>query len=321
MRDDRAASPFWRQRLRWKFGRLGRWLAGAVLSSGLLAGCHTERKLPAGASASKQYPIRGTVVQVEAGSGNAPGRVLLKHETIPGFMEAMTMAYPVEDAAALGELHPGDRLAATLLADEDAAGPTNLRLRNVVIVEQAKADYQPAVQYHVPAVGETVPDFALRNQSGKTITLKQFRGRALLMTFVYTRCPLADYCPRMSRNFADVDKALQENGGLYAKTHLLTVSFDPEFDTPAVLKSYGAAYTGKYVNETFAHWDFAAPTEAELARMEQFFDLGVTAREGALQHSLSTLVIGPDGKVAAFWPSNDWTAAQALDALKQAAGQ
>jgi len=256
------------------------------------------------------------VVQVEA----AQQEIVLQHETIPGLMEAMTMQYLVEDAAALGELHRGDRITATLEADQDAAGPRNLRLKDVVVIAQARPDYQPAVQYHVPAPGDAVPDFVLLNQSGKTIGLKQFRGKVLLMTFVYTRCPLADYCPRMSRNFADVDKELEADPKLYAKTHLLSVSFDPKFDTPAVLKSYGEAYTGKYVNETFAHWDFAAPKEAELPRMEQFFDLGVTARDGQLQHSLSTLVIGPDGKVAAFWPSNDWTPAQALAAVRKAAG-
>ncbi len=265
--------------------------------------------------------MRGTVVQVQAAQGN----VLLKHETIPGFMEAMTMAYPVEDAAALAELHPGDRITATLETDQKGDTPTNLRLRDVVVIAQARPDYKPVVQYHVPAPGDTLPDFALLNQSGKTVRLQQFRGKALLMTFVYTRCPLADFCPRMSRNFAEVEKALRGDAKLYGKTHLLTVSFDPKFDTPAVLKSYGAAYTGNYVNETFAHWDFAAPSEAELPGMEQFFDLGVTAQEGQLQHSLSTLAIGPEGKVAAFWPSNDWTPPQAIEAMRKslsgAAGQ
>ena len=176
---------------------------GCALAAGT-SGCHRAGSGSA-TGGSKGYPVRGTVVQVEA----AQGKVLLKHETIPGFMEAMTMAYPVEDAAALGELHPGDRLTATLEADDHGGTPTNLRLRDVVVIAQARPDYRPVVQYHVPAPGDAVPDFTLLNQSGKSISLKGFRGKTLLMTFVYTRCPLADYCPRMSRNFADVDKALQ----------------------------------------------------------------------------------------------------------------
>lgn len=297
--------------------RLHTALAGLVLvAGGSLLGCHDHPAGP-GVNSIRQYTLRGTVVQVESGQG----ALLLKHEAIPGFMEAMTMSYPVEDATVLGEVHPGDRITASLNVDQDRNGASNPRLRDVVVIAQGQPDYTPAVQYHVPAPGDAVPDFTFLNQSGKTVHLKQFRGKALLMTFVYTRCPLADYCPRMSRNFAEVDKTLQGDKGLYAKTHLLTVSFDPKYDTPAVLRSYGAAYTGQYANETFAHWDFAAPTEAELPRVEQFFDLGVTAQAGALQHSLSTLVIGPDGTVAAFFPSNDWTPAQAVDALRRASSQ
>jgi len=161
----------------------------------------------------------------------------------------------------------------------------------------------------------------LRNQSGRTIGLRQYRGKVLALTFIYTRCPLSDYCPRMSRNFAAIDKALDENPKMYSATHLLSVSFDPTFDTPQVLKSYGEAYTGRYSNETFQHWEFATPFEAELPKMEQFFDLGVTPGEsGTLQHSLSTLVIGKDGKVVAFYPTNDWTVDELLAKMKAAAG-
>ena len=300
--------------MRWSEQGRHRLLGLAASMTVALVGCHRPFPDQASTGSSQHYPIRGTVVQVET----AQGKLLLRHEMIPGFMEAMTMAYPVEDAAVLGEVHPGDRLSATLDVDRGADGPTNLRLRDVVVTGQAEPDYKPAVQYHVPAPGDAAPDFQFLNQSGKTISLRQFRGRALLMTFIYTRCPLADYCPRMSRNFAEVDKLLQADPKLYAKTHLLSVSFDPKFDTPAVLKSYGEAYTGRFVNETFAHWDFAAPSAAELPRAEQFFDLGVTAQAGQLQHSLSTLVIGPDGHVARFWPSNDWTPAQAVAALEAA---
>jgi protein SCO1/2 len=176
------------------------------------------------------------------------------------------------------------------------------------------------VQYHVPAAGDSVPDFKLLNQSARTISLRQFRGKVVVMTFIYTRCPLADFCPRMSHNFAEIDKALAGDPALYAKTHLLSVSFDPAFDTPKVLRSYGAATTGRNAQETFAHWDFAAPPEAELAKVEQFFDLGVTpGPAGSLQHSLSTVVIDKDGKVAAFYPTNDWTTAEVEEQIRKAA--
>ncbi len=258
--------------------------------------------------------MRGQVISVDP----ALQSVLLAHEAIPGFMPAMTMEYKVEDPAALGELHRGDRIGADLLNDRDAAGAKNLRLANVDVLQQAKADYLPAVQYHVPAVGEAVPNFAVLNQSGKKINVGQFKGKVLLLTFIYTRCPLADYCPRMSRNFAEIDKRLAADPALYAKTHLLSVSFDPAYDTPKVLRSYGGAYTGRYSQENFGHWDFAAPDVEELPKMEQWFDVGVTPAGKTLQHSLSTLILGADGKVLAFYPTNDWTVDEALAVIRGA---
>ncbi len=284
-----------------------------------LLGCHHAPAPPSGPQ-PESHPIRGRVV------GLLPGSVILDHEAIPGFMGAMTMNYTLADPSVASELHPGDRITANLLNDRDSYGPTHLRLTDIVVIQQAQPDYKPTVQYHLPAPGEPLANFSLLNQSGKTIQLRQFQGKVLLMTFVYTRCPVADYCPRMSRNFAQIDSALAADPALYARTHLLTVSFDPTYDTPAVLRSYGGAYTGHYSAETFKHWDFAAPSEAELPKMEQWFDMGVTptpkeatAGSGAWQHSLATVVVGRDGTVRAFYPTNDWTVKEALDVIRTAA--
>ena len=281
-----------------------------------LAGCHSASAPSTLPNGVQQYPMRGVVISTDPSSGE----VTLKHNAIPGLMEAMTMPYRLADPAALSELHPGDLITATLLAGHDAAGPTNMRLKDIDIIAQARPDAPPAVQYHMPAPGELVPNFALLNQSGRKISLDQFRGKVLVLTFIYTRCTAVDYCPRMSRNFADIDKALQADPTLYAKTHLLSVSFDPTYDTPKVLRGYGSAYTGRGPQETFEHWDFAAPPVAELPKVEQYFDLGVTPGEkGTLQHSLSTVVIGKDGKVVAFYPTNDWTPSNVLAQVRSAA--
>lgn len=289
----------------------------ALLGGALLITANGCRSAAApSASASKQYPIRGIVVRVDQQNG----QVMLQHDAIPGLMEAMTMPYPVTDRSALSELHPGDKIMATVLADPSPQGPTNLRLSEIVVIAQAKPDYAAAVQYHVPSPGDEVPNFALLNQSDKKIDLKQYRGKVVLMTFIYTRCPLADYCPRMSHNFAQINQQLAADPKLYKDTHLLSVSFDPAYDTPKVLKSYGGAYTGNYSKETFDHWEFAAPSEKDLPKMEQFFDVGVTPGEkGTLQHSLATVLIGKDGKVIAFYPTNDWSADTVLEQVKQAA--
>ena len=281
-----------------------------------IAGCHSDM----GVSGAVVQPAPGYLVkgQIEGVDPKA-GAVTLRHGAIAGLMPAMTMEYKLANPTEISELHPGDRITATMLADKSPNGPTNLRLTDLDVIAQAQADYKPAVQYHVPAPGDEVPDFSLLNQSDKTIDLHQFRGEVVAMTFVYTRCPLADYCPRMSRNFAQIDEALAADPKLYAKTHLLTVSFDPAYDTPKVLRSYGGAYTGRYSQERFTHWDFAAPSMAELPDMEHWFDVGVTpGGSGTLQHSLTTVIFGADGKVLAFYPTNDWTVADALKVIRSA---
>ncbi|MFP5233124.1 MAG: SCO family protein [Acidobacteriota bacterium] len=280
-----------------------------------MSGCHRRTSSSPAAAAPQHYPVRGVVISIDSSSGE----VLLKHQEIPGFMPAMTMAYRLDDPSILSELHPGDLISATLLVDHDSSGPTNLRLTEIDVIAEARPDYKPTVNYHVPKKGDEVPDFSLLNQSGHKIDLRQYRGKVVLLTFIYTRCPLPDYCIRMSRNFADIDKSLRSDRKLYQQTHLLTVSFDPAYDTPSVLRDYGEAYTGN-AHETFSHWEFAAPSVAELPRMEQFFDVGVTPQaNGTLQHSLSTVVIDRQGRIFAFYPTNDWSVAEVLAQMQSAA--
>jgi protein SCO1/2 len=281
----------------------------------LPAGCRqgSSSKTPT-VNQEKTFSVRGKVISTDA------THVTLDHDAVPGFMEAMTMPYKLKDPSVVSELHPGDRITARIVVQQDAAGFRDPELDNIVVIAQARPDYRPAVDYHIPQVGETVPDFGLLNQSGRTIRLSQFKGKILVTTFIYTRCPLADYCPRMSHNFAEIDKALKEDRSLYSETHLLSISFDPSYDTPSVLRSYGGAYTGNYTKETFSHWDFAAPPEKELPEVTRFFGVGVTPGENkTLNHSLSTVVIGKDGKIAVWFPTNDWKSADVVTAIKKAA--
>jgi protein SCO1/2 len=276
-------------------------------------GCHQgPRASPHSAAMQKTFIIRGKIVSTHGAT------VTLDGEDVPGFMEAMTMDYKLKDPTVASELHPGDRITAKVLAEKDGDAYTNVQLDDIVVIAQARPDYKPPVAYHVPTPGDTVPDFHLLNQSDHTIHLGQFKGKLVLMTFIYTRCPLADYCPRMSRNFADIDKALAADPALYRETHLLSVSFDPTYDTPKVLRSYGGAYTGNYTNEKFQHWDFAAPTEKDLSAVTQFFNVGVTPGDDkTLTHSLSTVLIGKDGKIIAWYPANDWKPEDVIAAIRK----
>lgn len=249
----------------------------------------------------------------------AHGIVVVAHEAIPGYMDAMTMSFPLKDPGIASELHPGDTITADLLVSQSSE--ETVVLDHIVVVAQAKPDYKPMVFYHVPTPGDAVPDFKLHNQDGRAIHLGQFHGKTLLLTFIYTRCPLPNFCPLVTHNFAVIDRQLAANPALYAKTHLLCVSFDPEHDTPERLRAYGAQYIGSDTKKAFAHWDFAVPSKPELLEMAKFFDVGITHESNdTITHTLSTTLIGPQGKVAQFYPGNEWTPEQIVtDMTKLAA--
>jgi protein SCO1/2 len=289
-----------------------------LLALVVLAGCHSGQNAATEASsgpAFKVYKLRGKVIAADA----AKGEVTVDHQAIPGFMDAMTMPYKLKTANIAGELHPGDTIVADVLVSPDPnADPL---LDHIVVVAQARPDYRPQVTYHVPAPGDSTPDFKLRNQDGRAIHLAQFRGKALLVTFIYTRCPLPSFCPRVTHNFAEIEKQLAADPALYGKTHLICISFDPENDTPARLRAYGATYIGSDAKDAFAHWDFAVPDKDVLPEMAKFFDLGMTREaDTTITHTLSTTLIGPDGKVVRFYPGNEWTPEELLADVKHLAG-
>lgn len=289
-------------------------LSGLLLGIVFAAGCHSGSKAPASSASQnfKTYKLRGKVIS----TNSSTGEVTLNHEAIPGFMEAMTMPYKLKDPSVLTELHPGDVITADVLVSQDP--DADILLDHIVVIAQGKPDYKPSVVYHVPAPGDQVPDFKLRNQDNRSIRLDQFKGKALLITFIYTRCPRPDFCPRVTHNFADINKNLSADPKIYARSQLLCVSFDPDHDTPDRLRAYGAQYIGSDSPQAFTHWDFAVPDKPILKQMAQYFDVGMSdAADGSITHTLSTTLVGPDGKVVKFYPGNDWTPDQITADVKQ----
>jgi protein SCO1/2 len=261
------------------------------------------------------YHLRGKVISTDG----AHGIVVLDHEAIPGFMEAMTMPYQLKDPSIVSDLHPGDVITADVLVSKSSE--ETILLDHIVVVAQARPDYKPAVFYHVPTPGDKVADFVLHNQDGRPIHLGQYKGKILLLTFIYTRCPLPNFCPLVTHNFAVINSQLAAHPALYARTHLLCVSFDPEHDTPERLRAYGVTYIGIDAKNAFAHWDFATPDKAVLLEMAKFFDVGIThGEDDTITHTLSTTLIGADGKVAQFYPGNEWTPDQVVADVKKLAG-
>jgi len=197
----------------------------------------------------KRYQLRGQVMDKNV----ATNQITVDHEDIPGFMSAMTMPYKVEDPAVVEEVEPGDKIAAEVVV---AKNGNDYWLEDVRITDKGgrKTAKAPAPAQRL-AAGEHVPNLPLINQDGKTIHLGDFKGKAVLLTFIYTRCPMPNFCPRLSSQFAKIHDDLEKTPEAYTKTHLLTVSFDPKYDTAPVLRRYGLAYLDNDASG-FAQWDF-----------------------------------------------------------------
>jgi protein SCO1 len=257
----------------------------------------------------KRYDLKGKVVAVE------PDKhlVTISHEEIRGYMPSMTMPFTLPDDYYLQNLAVGDEVTATLVIDGSHSW-----LESVAITRES-ADPSSTTGINEAKEGDEIPDYQLQNQDGKAIRLHSYRGKALLLTFIYTRCPLPEYCTLMSNNFAKIDHELEKNPDAYQKTHLLSISIDPEYDSPKVLRSYGAAHTERYQDETFAHWEFATGTKDQIKGVAQFFGLRYFADNDQIVHGLRTVIVKPDGKIAKVYRGNDWKPEEVMAELQKAA--
>ena len=156
-----------------------------------------------------------------------------------------------------------------------------------------------------------MPVLELRDQDGKPVTLDTFRGHPFVVTFIFTRCPIPNYCPRMSQHFAELQKAIRSSSGLTATTRLLSISFDPEFDTPAIPKQYA-----KYAGADPAIWSFATGDLKDVHRLTSGFSVLVERESGTINHGLATALINGDGKIVRIWRGNVWTPAEVMAAIE-----
>lgn len=252
----------------------------------------------------RHYDLAGKIVGVD----RSAHQLTIQHEDIPGLMKGMTMPFRVKDAWVFDAAHIGDSVTATLVIRGDSS-----YLENVVIT-QSSGPSVPETGVRLPQVGDAVPDFAFTNQDGRKLRLSQFKGKAVLLTFIYTRCPLPDYCVRMSNNFGKIARALKQQPSFYDSSMQLSISFDPAYDTPKVLREYGGNYAGD-VDPKFTHWQFVTASPEEIKKAADFFGLSYTPDGAQIVHSLRTVVIGPDGKIAHIFNGNDWKPEEATQAI------
>lgn len=262
---------------------------------------------------AKRFSFKGQIVAVDKAKKTAT----VKHEAIPGYMEAMTMPFPIKDDWVWEDLNPGADIFADLVVDNDSYW-----LEKIAISAAPNPNQPPLpVREDVAQIGNQVPDFTLINQDGRRISTKDFRGKATAITFIYARCPLPNYCILMSKHFSDLANQLNDNAELKDKIRLLSVSFDPATDTPAKLKEYGRGYLGKDSKTDFSVWQLATGADREIKSVADFFGLRYEVDQNdktQFNHSLRTIVVAPDGKIKKVFSGNEWTTGELLKELQAA---
>lgn len=268
---------------------------------------------PAVSADAKRFPFHGKVISVD----KAAKKAKVDHEDIPGYMDAMMMDFPIREDSVWDELKPGADIRAELVVD-NAKG--QFWLENIAISAAPSADKPPLpVNENFVQVGKAAPDFSLTNQDGKHVSLADFRGKALAITFIYRECPLPDYCIKMSKNFSDLANHLKGDPESKDKMRLLSISFDPARDTPEKLRQYGIGYLGNDPNADFSIWQLAVGSDKEIRSIADFFGLKYEVDQNdktQINHSLVTAVISPEGKVTKIFAGNDWTPNDLLRELK-----
>lgn len=265
-------------------------------------------------SKQKRYPMKGKVISVD----RAAKKAVIDHEEIEGFMEPMRMTFPIHEDWVWDDLKPGAEIRAELVVDSTAKDP--YWLEKIGIVAAADPNNPVVENEKFAQIGQPAPDFTLTDQDNKPFSMKAQAGKAVAITFIYARCPLADYCIRMSTNFSDAANTINKTPELKDKVVLLSISFDPENDTPAKLRSYGLGYLGKDAKE-LGVWKLAVGKDEEVRKIADFFGLRYEVDvndKTQFNHSLRTAIIAPDGKVTKILAGNEWTPGQLIRELNEA---
>ncbi len=246
----------------------------------------------------REYELHGQILAVRP----ERNEVVIRHEDIPGFMQGMTMPFSVEDAALLDGKTAGDMVTATLVVGETSAHLSTLTTTGHADVPESAAP--PPTAPDILETGEPVADAALVDQAGVATPFSSFRGHRVALTFIYTRCPLPEFCPLMDRNFASVQRTIAARPDL-ADVRLLTVTFDPEFDTPEVLAAHA-----KRRGADPAVWSFLTGEPETVFAFGGQFGLYVEPNTQGVDitHNLRTAVVDADGRLVSMHGGNDWTA-------------
>ncbi len=262
-----------------------------------------------------EYRLQGQILSVAADHHEA----VIRHEDIPGFMPAMTMPYRVRDPKLFEGLAPGDLVDARLVVETNDAYLA--AVRKVGSAPLASKDGPPEATassgFELLKPGDPVPDAHFVDQEGRGVDFASFRGHAVMLTFIYTRCPMPTFCPLMDRHFASLQQTIEHDPAMKGRVRLVSVSFDPATDTPPVLKKHAES-----LGADLRMWSFLTGDRDEIDRFASRFGVVVTRAlddPSDITHTLRTAIIDAEGRVVKVYTGNDWTPAQALADLKPVA--
>ena len=260
---------------------------------------------------ARTYQLTGQILVVKPETNE----ILVKHDDIPGFMPAMTMPYTVKDSAIIKDRVAGDLVTATLKVAPDGAFLSAVaKTGSAPLPEDARTTIPAAANVHILQAGDAVPETRLTDYDGLPLAIPDFKGSAVAVTFIYTRCPLAQYCPLIDRRFAEVQKLAAVDAALSGKVRLLSISFDPQFDRAATLRAHA-----RKLGADPLVWRFATADEAIVERLAAQFGVNVIReKDGTITHNLRTAIIDPTGRVTSVVDNNAWTADELLRGLKNA---
>lgn len=262
----------------------------------------------------RRYPLQGQVLSLEP----ARKSLTVKHDEIKGFMPAMTMPYEVQEAKALDGLRPGDLISATLVVYSNGAHLTAIKKTGEAPLEKPPADTpMPAASsgFELLKPGEAVPNAAFLDQDGRKRAFADFKGSRLVVTFIYTQCPMPTFCPLLDRRFASMQQPLKDDASM-KDVRLVTISFDPATDTPPVLKAHA-----RRLNADLDRWTFLTGDRDEIDRFASRFGVMVSrslSDQRDITHNLRTAIVDPNGTLLKVYTGNDWTIEQVLADLKHA---
>jgi protein SCO1 len=289
----------------------GRFL-GLICLAVLLTAC--DRKAAQSAPPAQVFTVQGVIKELEPDGKTA----VIRHEAIPGYMQAMTMPFEVRDTNLLRGLKPGDTISFRLTVTPSEGWISDLTKLDSPAPESAPAPPPRPVMHVSRALqpldpGDRLPDYHFTNELGEAVSLSQFKGQVLAFTFFFTSCPFPEFCPRMTSNFAQAERELETMTNAPAHWRLLSISFDPTNDTPQRLANYAMA-----ADYDKSHWSFLTGDEDQVSGLAEQIGENYWHEGGSIGHNLRTVVVDPSGHIRKIIPGSKWTVGELVEAMVQA---